>query len=122
MPNDRRGAKARAEMGPKGYLQVLELAEKLTTETGKNVTASMLKAYRVRGRIQGVLHRESNCWFFHRDTKLPERMPMGGSKKRGPDEPMLLGVWAIWPPPGYVRMGQRSYRVWGRGSLGWFGG
>jgi hypothetical protein len=35
MPRAERGAKAREEMHAKGFLQVRELAEKLTAETGK---------------------------------------------------------------------------------------
>lgn len=123
MLNDRRGRSARAEMGPKGYLQVKELADKLTKETGRKVTVNALKAHWVRGRIDGVFHEPSNLWFFKADTKLPKRMPkVPKPRVEENSEPILQGPWVTWPAPGFVRMGKRNYLVWGSRDWGWLGG
>jgi hypothetical protein len=118
MRKDIRGAKAREEMHAKGFLQVRELAEKLTAETGKRVTAKALRCARERGRIKGFLHKGSNIWFFPADTKyypgkLPENLVRRATKGYlGPDEPLELGPWAVWPAPDVTGGG------W---SPGWFG-
>jgi hypothetical protein len=125
-----RGDKARAGMRAKGYVQAQELIEKLSSELGRTITLSALRNARGRGRIKGKFHKESNLWFFPLDTKWPNPIRRKGTKLKetkgramneSSEEPALLGPWANWQAPGFVKMAGRNYQVWGAPSRGWLG-
>jgi hypothetical protein len=128
---EKRGAKARAEMREKGYLQTCELAQKLSAELGRQITVAALRGQHERGHIQGELHKASNLWFYPADTKLPVKLTKGDKKEhKNPtkvvDEPVALGgPWVNWQAPEFVKipmMGlKRNYPVVGRRDFGWFG-
>jgi hypothetical protein len=110
---DQRAAKARAVMRAKGYLQVGELARKLTAETSRNVTVSALTSHHKKGRLEGVVYKD--LLFLPENTKLPDEILESMKVKEEPVPPFVLGPWANWPAP-QVK-GARAYPPY----LGWFG-